>query len=186
MSLSKPFAVAVVGALLVGGATTGTTLALWHDQAAVDNGELGSGAIVLQVDGRTTAEFAPINGLALNAGASPGSAQTFTATLKNGSSGTNMRMRMHLDDVTTPNGNLNNGLEIALSSAAQTGDCAMATTGYAPLSAPNSMEFSTAGVPNGGTRALCVSLRVKASAAPDVASQTGTLTFLFRGEQVRP
>jgi alternate signal-mediated exported protein len=186
MGLSKPFAIAVVGALLVGGAATGTTLALWHDQASVAAGRLGSGAIALQVDGSTTATFTPLSGLAMNNGASPGSAQTFTATLKNSSTGTNMRMQMHLDDVATSNGNLDTGLEIALSSTGQPADCAAATTGYDPLSATNSLVISTDGVANGGTRALCVSVRVRGNAPAGVASQAGTLTFDFRGEQVRP
>jgi predicted ribosomally synthesized peptide with SipW-like signal peptide len=57
----------VAGALVIGGAATGATLAAWHDQAAVNAGTLASGDIALTADSYRSAEMPALTGLAPNA-----------------------------------------------------------------------------------------------------------------------
>ncbi|QZY29829.1 hypothetical protein [Nocardioides coralli] len=177
-----PLAVAVAGALLVGGAATGTTLASWVDSAQLAGTAVSSGTISLTVDGTTTATFASLPALSLNVGGTPGAAQSFTATLRNDSVGKNLRMRMYVDDVTTGQADLNGGLEISVAGAAPAAACP--APAWQNLSATNNTEVTGAPLAPGGTRKLCVSLRVRAGAPAATASRTGTLTFAFRGAQV--
>jgi alternate signal-mediated exported protein len=186
MRLRTPLAVAVVGALLIGGATTGTTLALWTDQAMVNEGSVQSGNIELTVNGTASATFTPITNLALNTGSTPGAAQSFTATLSNSGSGKNMRMQIVLDDVTTPSSVLNAGLEIAVQGATTAASCpSPATSGYEDLNATNAHALTPVSIPPGAVRVMCVSLRVKGGAGAGLQSTTGELTFALRGNQVR-
>jgi predicted ribosomally synthesized peptide with SipW-like signal peptide len=184
-----PLVVAVVGALLIGGATTGTTLALWHDQETL-SGSVSSGTMAFTVNGSTTVTFDAINNLAMNSGDQAGAAQSFTADLTAGGAGKNLRMRMFVDDVTTGSSELNDGLEVALTGAPTAGDCPAATAAtYTPLSGTNSVEVtnsSVAGVPPGTSRALCVAVRVRPNAPAATAGKSGQLTITFRGQQVRP
>ena len=61
----NPLAVAVVGALFVGGATTGTTLALWQDRAVLPGARMEAGELTITVKdaGETTAALPAITGL---------------------------------------------------------------------------------------------------------------------------
>jgi alternate signal-mediated exported protein len=176
----------VAGALVVGGATTGTTLALWVDRTAVSEGQLRSGSIALVVNGSTSATFADISDLALSTGSSPGAARSFTATLSNAGTGKNMRMNIQLDDVTTTSDALNTGLEIAVQGAADTTDCPTpATSGYEDLSATNAHLLTPVSIAPGGTWVMCVSVRSKGGTGTGLQNRSGQLTFAFRGAQVR-
>jgi hypothetical protein len=135
MSRRFPLVATVVGALVIGGATTGTTLALWHDEAALGASKVEAGSMTITVDGQTSATFTTITNLALNNESTPGTPQAFTADLVAGGEGPNLRMRMFVDDVTTTSGDLNNGLEIALTGSATADACpAAAAASYTALS----------------------------------------------------
>ena len=139
------------------------------------------------MNGSTTATLGPIGSLALNVGATAGTAQAMTATLTNAAptGAKNMRLLLHLDTVTSTNTNLTAGLEVAATTVATTATCPT-PTGYKPLSAYTTTALGTTKVTPGGARKLCASVRVKGSATSAVARQTGSLVFTFRGAQVRP
>ena len=183
-----PLIAAVVGVLLVGGATTGSTLAVWRDQTQLAGTSVTSGSMALTVNGETSATFSEITGLAMNGGSTAGEPQAFTATLLAGGAGKNLRIRVHLDDVTTSSAELDNGLEISLARAASSAGCpAAAVAAYQPLSSMNNLELtdpSAAAVVPGTARVLCVAIRVKAGAPATTGGKSGLLTFNFRGEQV--
>jgi predicted ribosomally synthesized peptide with SipW-like signal peptide len=190
MSHRFPLVAAVVGALVIGGATTGTTLALWHDRENL-TGSVASGSMTFTVDGSSTATFAAVSSLALNNGNTAGSPHTFTATLAAGGEGKNLRMRLFVDDVTTSTAELDSGLEIALAGVADAADCPPSppAAAYTPLISTNSVQVTDAassGVLPGTSRVLCVALRVKANAPTGTAGKSGQLEFTFRGQQVRP
>ena len=184
MSTRTSVTAAVVAALFIGGATTGVTLASWRDAAALGAGSTSSGIVGLRVDGSTAATFPAIADLALNSGATPGAARSFTATLVNTGTGKNNAMRMYLTDVTTTDPELDSGLEISIAGVASSDACPTPT--YAPLSGANSHELTTGKVGPGGARKLCVSIRVEGSPPSAMTNQSGPLTFAFRGDQVRP
>ena len=138
----------------------------------------------LTLNGSTTATFAAVSGLAVNNGATPGAAQAFTATLVNTGTGKNNAMRMYVTDVTTTSPELDTGLEISIAGAASPGACPAPT--WAPLSAVNAHELTSAKVGPGGARTLCVSVRVEGSPPSAMTNRSGPLTFTFRGDQVRP
>lgn len=176
----------MVGALLVGGATTGTTLAHWRDQAALGASSVKGGTIGLTVNGSTSASFGSLANLTLNSGATAGGIQSATATLVNTSTGKNMRMQMHLDNVTATTTGLTNGLEVAASTVATGVTCPSPAGTFKPLSSYTTTPLTATSLSPGGTRKLCVDVRVKGGAGSTAAGQDGTLTFTFRGEQVRP
>jgi hypothetical protein len=184
MNLRIPFAVTVVGALFVGGATTGTTLASWVDSESLAGTAVSSGTISLTANDSTTATFAAIDNLALNSGATPGTPQSFTVTLRNASVGKNLRMRMYVDDVTTTQADLNSGLQVSLAGAGSAGTCPSPT--WQDLSSTNAVQVTATPLDPGATRTLCVSARVKGNAPGATGGKTGTLDFSFRGEQVQP
>lgn len=178
-----PLVATVVGALVIGGATTGTTLALWRDQAA-PSGSVESGNLVLHVDGDTTATFTGVGSLGLNNGATPGAPQSFSATLKNAGTGKNLRMQVYLDSFTTSS-EFAAGLEVAVSTV-PTGDACPTpvTTDYKPLSTWTATALTSSSMAAAATRKLCGSVRVRGGAT-NIAGKSGPLTFNFRGQQVR-
>lgn len=184
MSHRTPLVATVVGALIVGGATTGTTLALWHDKATL-TGSAQSGELVLHVDGETATTLTLPGNLALNSGSSAGAPQPFTATLKNAGAGKNLRMQIHLDTVTS-NADLTAGLEVAVATVSAGDACPTPTNGdYKPLSAWSTTALTTSSLAPDATRKLCGNVRVKGGAT-NIAGKSGTLTLNFRGQQVRP
>jgi hypothetical protein len=185
MTSRTVIAVAVVGALLVGGAVTGTTFALWRDGAPTGASTVKGGAISLTVDGSTTVSWASPGELMLNSGSTPGTARSTSALLRNGSTGKNLRMQMHLDAVTASAPVLTNGLEVAATTVAKTATCPSPAATFKALSSYTTTALTATGVAPGVERKLCVDVRVKGG-APDVAGQSGTLTFTLRGQQVRP
>lgn len=177
MSLRTPFAVAVVGALLIGGATTGTTLALWHDQTSVDSGQLVSGEMAFSVQ----------NGGAIDLGdltlVQGGAAVAITGTVTDESSLGAKNLRQ----------------DINVAGATLTGAEGGLTTGHLLLDVtPMPAAGCSAGLPvasaagftsgvlgqtgPGETFEICV--RVAATSGAPVGG-TGTLNLDFTGVQVR-
>ena len=108
--------VAVVGALLVGGATTGTTLASWRDQAAAGSGTVTSGTFLLDINGGGTTSaisLGTLPALALNSGPTAGAAQAQSATLNYSVTGKNNQMQLALTGITANQADLVSGLEVA-------------------------------------------------------------------------
>jgi hypothetical protein len=173
--------VSVIGALVIGGALTGTTLALWRDQAPLAAGQVQSGSIALSVNGTATASLGALNGL------QPGVAQVVSANLTNSSpaAAKNLRMQVHLDSVSSSNPALDAVLEASVSTT--TGSCVAAGAGFKPVgSGYSSTQLTSNSLAAQTSVTLCVTLRLPSSAPPAALGQSGTLTFTFRGEQVRP
>lgn len=184
MNRKIPLVATVVGVLVIAGATTGTTLALWRDQAALV-GSVQSGELVLHVDGETATTLTLPGDLALNDGSTAGAPQPFTATLKNGGDGKNLRMQIHLDTITT-NADLTAGLEVAVVTVPAEDACPAPSDGsYKALSTWSTTALTTSSLAPDATRKLCGNVRVKGGAT-NIAGKSGTLTFNLRGQQVRP
>ena len=179
--------VAVVGALLVGGATTGTTLATWRDQASAASGTVESGNLLLDINGGGTTTAIPLGtlpALALNAGATPGTAQAQQATLNYAVTGKNNQMQLALTGVSANQTDLVAGLEVAASMVTPPATCPSPAGTYRPLSSWTPTALGTL-ANSTGTRTLCVSIRVKANAPAAVAGKSGALTLTLTATQVR-
>lgn len=182
--------IAAAGALVLGGAGTGTTLALWTKTATVPASSVSSGSISVTVNGSTSASIPGPTGLA--AGTGPGNAgvaKSVSATLKNNSpSGAkNLRMTIYLDTVTANQTDLNTSLEVAASTVATTATCPSPAGTFKPVGTgyTNTLLTSTSTVPQASLK-LCVDVRLEAGSAAAAINKSGTLTFTFRGQQVRP
>ncbi len=175
--------VSVIGTLVIGGALTGTTLALWRDQATIAAGSAQSGSIALSVNGTTTADLGAMDQLG------PGEARTVSATLTNSTpvAAKNLRMQVHLDAVTSNNPALDSVLEVSAGAVTGAGSCTAAGTGFNPVgSSYPATQVTTTSLGPQASVTLCVTLRLPASAPSASQGQSGALTFTFRGEQVRP
>lgn len=180
--------VAVVGALLVGGATTGTTLATWRDQAAAGSGTVESGNLLLDINGggtTTAISLGTLPTLALNSGATAGAAQAQQATLNYSVTGKNNQMQLALTGITADQADLVAGLEVAASMVTTGTTCPSPAGTFKPLSAYTSTTLGTLGN-SAGSRTLCLSTRVKGNAPAAVAGKTGALTLTLTATQVRP
>ena len=183
-----PLIVAVVGALLIGGATTGSTLASWRDQETVAGQNITAGEFDLNVNGggKTVAiSLGTLPQLALNFGSTPGAAQAMSATLNYKVTGKNNRMRLDLTGVTANQTDLTSGLEAAASTVAPAATCPSPATGYKPLSADTTTNLNNLANASGSVK-LCLSVRVKANAPAAVGGKSGALTLTLVGTQVAP
>lgn len=178
MKSPRVLGVSVVALLLLG-ATTGTTLALWRDTATAASTTVTAGSVSLTVGGTQTATLTGPTGL------QPGVGQVVSTTVRNASvAAPNMRMQVFLDTVTSSNANLTSNVEVA--PAVTSGSCAVATSGFKTVAAWTSTQVtSTALTAQAGTT-LCLTVRLISSPAATAYGQTGTLTLTFRGQQVRP
>jgi hypothetical protein len=179
MKTRSVLGVSVAGLLLMG-ATTGTTLALWRDTATAAGRTTTAGTIAVNVNGSTAATFTGPTALA------PGVGKTVTATVSNASAAApNMRMQVFLDSVTSTQAAWTGDVEVA--AATYTTTCAAATSGFVPVGATNAnVAVTTTALASSGTANLCVTVRLKSSAALAAYGKNGTLTLTLRGQQVRP
>ena len=107
MRTRSALGVSVAGLLMLG-ATTGTTFALWHDSAQAAGVTATAGNISVTVNSSTAASFAGPTGLA------PGIAKTVTTTVKNASvAAPNLRMQVYLDSVTSNQAAWTGDVEVA-------------------------------------------------------------------------
>ncbi|MGN6575109.1 MAG: hypothetical protein ACTHKG_05435 [Nocardioides sp.] len=190
----KSAVAAVIGALFIVGAVTGTTLALWQDEATLDAGALGSGTISLTgADGSSVSvSFGTASALPLGSGGSAGGPVTASNAplLKNSTppNSKNMRMRVFLDQVSAGPELVNKIQVAALGVAATTPDCsgvAFADQDFRDPGAYTAWEMTQSALSAGQSVRICVSTRVKAGVA-DAGGKSGSLSFIFRGQQVRP
>ena len=169
-----------VAGLLMLGATTGTTFALWHDSAQAAGRTTSSGTIAVNVNSSTTASIIGPTALA------PGVGKTVTATVSNASAAApNMRMQVFLDAVTSNQAAWTGNVEVA--ATAYTGTCTAATTGFVAVGATGAgAAVTTSALTSGGTANTCITIRLKSSAPVGAYGQSGSLTLTLRGQQVRP
>ena len=171
--------VAVVGALLVGGATTGTTLARWRDQANLPASGVTSGSMSHTV---LNGGDARIGTLSLAAGASTATPVTATVRDTSAPGSRNLRQDIRLADVDladATNGLTPHHLLVSVtkkpSSGCPTAPPATVAAGYAGAvldrTAPASPAYE-----------VCVTMAAVAGAPPSA----GTLRLTFAGQQVRP
>jgi hypothetical protein len=174
-----PLAVAVVGALLVGGATTGTTLAQWRDEAMVSAGSITSGAMSHTVLNGADARLGTVS---LAPGAT--SASSVTATVRDTSAprSKNLRQDIRVADVelTEPTNGLS-ASDLRLSVTRKTG-------GQCPASVPASAAagYTSSVLDRSAPGDPAYDVCVVVAAAPQAPASTGTLRLAFAGEQARP
>jgi hypothetical protein len=168
-----------VAGLLMLGATTGTTFALWHDSAQAAGVTATAGNISVTVNSSTAASIA--GPTAVTTGG-----QTVTTTVKNASVvAPNMRMQVLLDAVASSQTAWTGNVEVA--AATYTGTCTAATTGFVAVGASAAgAAVTTTSLASGATANLCITVRLKSSAPATAYGKNGTLTLTFRGQQVRP
>ncbi len=193
MKLQTAPAALVVGALLVGGATTGTTLALWRDSAVAASSTVTGGTVRLTgSDGTTTVGIAlgTASGIPLSTSTTPGASVLVSTTLRHATPATskNMRISVVLDDVdVATNANLASALQVAAS--ARSGATCPATT-TAAWQDVGAVAFTPVRLASALDRQadapICLYVRMKAGAAVTSYGQSGSLTFAFRGQQERP
>lgn len=178
MRTRSALGVSVAGLLMLG-ATTGTTFALWHDSAQAAGRTATAGTIAVNVNSSTAATFAGPSALA------PGVGKAVTATVSNASAAApNMRMQVFLDSVTSSQSAWTGDVEVA--AAAYTGSCAPATTGFVAVGATGAnVGVTTTALASAATANVCLTVRLKSSAAAAAYGKNGTLTLTFRGQQVR-
>lgn len=181
-----PLTVAVVGALLIGGATTGSTLAVWRDQANLSGSQVTAGELTIMVKdaGETSAALPAISGLVPG-----GNPVTVTGLIRNASPGAakNLRVDVNLSDLAVASSPApTSGFTLAnlrvdvrpqptggcpILSAAQLSDAA----GYATAALNPAPLIADQTVP------ICVSVAAR-STMPTGAS--GQVSMTFRGVQV--
>ena len=175
--------VAVVGALLVGGAVTGTTLALWQDTVSVNRGTVSTSGFGLTVDNSAAANLGTLPTL------QPGESAAVEVDVKN--TGTNkaqnLKVDYYLDTLTSSNTALNGVMDAAASIKVGAGACVVATTGFKPVGPSyTATKLTTTTVEGGRTEKMCLTVRLPASAPAGSWNQAANLTFTFSGRQVRP
>jgi hypothetical protein len=169
MSRRTPLVVAVVGALLVGGATTGTTLAQWRDQAAMPAGGITSGSMSHAVED-------PGSALELTAG----SGVTTTVLVRDTSSAAarNLRQTIRIRDVALvdPTSGLSrSNLSLSVERKPWSG---CSTPGSGPDRLPRSLGTTSPGE----TIEVCLAVVADAS----TPTSAGSLRLDLAAEQVRP
>jgi hypothetical protein len=174
-----PLAVAVVGALLIGGATTGTTLAQWHDEAPVQAGSITSGSLSHTVlNGGDTR----LGVISLAAGAADAASVTGTVRDTSAVGSKNLRQEIRVSDVQLTDAT--NSLSLSYLRLA----VAPKSTASCPAAVPSSPAAGYASSvlqrtgPGSPTYDVCVAVAATA-AAP---ASTGRLQLTFAGVQVRP
>lgn len=171
--------VAVVGALLVGGATTGTTHALWRDQANLPASAVTSGSMSHTVLNGGDAQLGTISLAAGSATATP-----VTATVRDTSAvgSKNLRQDIRLADVDLANAT--NGLtpHHLLLSVTKKSSAVCPTAAPATVAAGYASAVLDRTAPAGPAYEVCVTIAAVA-AAP---ASAGTLRLTFAGQQVRP
>ena len=174
-SRSLVTAAAVVGALIVGGATTGTTLALWRGQATMPGHTAQAGSIGLTVNQSVDVGLGTLT-------MQPGESRAIPLTFTNTGQGKNLRLIASVSEINTSN-NAEVPLSFGFRSMAPGDTCTAASTGLTtytgsslPLTGPlNAGESTTA----------CMLVTMTRTALP-TAEQTSTVTLTFTGNQVRP
>ncbi|MGN6131054.1 MAG: hypothetical protein ACTHOK_12010 [Nocardioidaceae bacterium] len=188
-------AATVVGALFVGGAATGTTLALWRDQAPLA-GQLRAGTMSLTIDGKSTSvQLGAVSGLTLGkTSTTPGTPVAMsTAPLMKFEApveARNLRLQVHLDAVAPSQTSsvLDQDLEVGATAVPAVDACPDPTTLTYQAIGPgyNSALLTAWKLAPLDTAKLCIAARLKAGASDSTLGLAQTLTFTIRGQQARP
>lgn len=171
--------VTVVGAVAIGGAVTGTTLALWSDQAPMAGGSVTAGTFELSVNGH--AQTLDLGSWATTrswSGSSDTESRAIPLTFRNDGTGANLRLRAAVTGV----GNSNPvGVPLTVRFA-RGSTCTPDTPGTGYTS--GSLELTDSLAP-GESADACLVATVTRTSAP-AAAQTATVSITFQGTQVRP
>jgi hypothetical protein len=173
--------VSVIGAVAVGGAVTGTTMALWNATATAAGSSVTSGTIGLTVNGVGSVDLGT-----RFAGMQPRETRTERLTFRNTGSGSNLLLRVELDSAaqTVAPGSPQVPLTLEYRTTG-TEDCASGS-GYAPLPAAPGPGFPPLTGPLAPGESASVCLRVGLDLdTPPAQAATSTVTIDLRGEQVR-
>lgn len=183
--MTRRFAVVatVIGALLIGGAVTGTTLALWRDETTVSAGGLNAGNLTIEVHNASlTTVTADLGSIELVVG---GPAVVVPARFVNTSAVGARNLKLDYSfiggtvasDGSTAAGDASTG-NLKLNIAAKgPGDCVPATTGLTDLGTPIATSINT--VPVGyESFDACISIAAVSGAGTD-----GVLTLNFEAVQ---
>jgi predicted ribosomally synthesized peptide with SipW-like signal peptide len=175
-------ATALVGAVAVGGAVTGTTLALWRDQEQIPASSVTSGSIGLAVNGRVTLDLGDRFALM-----KPGETRTQRLTFTNTGSGSNLLMRVSLMSVarTIEAGSPQVPLTIEYRRSPAADDCS-AASGYVPLpeTPPSGFVALSEPIAPGASSSICLRVRLDSTSLPDRPAAS-KVTITLRGDQVR-
>ena len=170
-------AISVIGAVAVGGAVTGTTLARWQDSARLQPASVTAGTFGFTVNGQTQT---------LNLGSWSTSTNTetraFPLTIRNDGTGKTLRMVASVTGVTKTNPS---GVPLTLRFGMVNGpgQCTVAASGLA--------EFTTQPIAltpqlaPGATGHGCLVATVQRTSPPATA-QTASVSITIQGKQVRP
>jgi hypothetical protein len=174
VSRRTPLAVAVVGALLIGGATTGTTHALWRDEATVPGSSVASGTMSHAV---TVDDSTPFETVSLVPGQSP---TVIDATIADTSPpAKNLRQAVKFTGVELVGQDTGLSLsQLTMSAGTRTSNGCSAAT---PAAADGDLSAALGTTSPGDSIHVC--LRI---AAVTGTTASGTLQLTFAGEQVRP
>ena len=164
-------------------ASTSTTGALWHSQAAVDAGSIASGSLVLQVGGQEeTYVFTALNASSLV----PGQSVRAPLTISNGGS---TAMVYGLTAVTTAAAGAADEALAASLRLTVTDDAACAAPQTQDAGLPFKVPLDPTATFTGRELApssfetLCIEVELDANAPVSAASGSTTATFTFRGDQ---
>lgn len=170
MKLPLLLAFSVIGAVAIGGALTGTTLATWRDTATTGPAVVEAGNLRLQVNASSAATLPAVTGL------QPGVPQMRVLTVTNDGVGRNLRMVARSASVTVSGAT---PLELAFRARTSGSDSCSAGT-YTPLVSGTVLTQPLAA---GASTQLCLSVSTK---AVPYQSSTSTVTLGLTGTQVRP
>lgn len=165
----------VVGAVAIGGATTGTTLALWRDAAAVPSGTVTSGDIALTVNGSATATLPPLGSM------QPGVSHTVPLSFTNTGTGANLRLVASISSVSSTNAA---GVPLTYRFRRLAAGEPCSATGSFTTFAGAAIALTDPLAPGASAHA-CMTVTLDRSSLPS-SQQSSTVTFTFTGAQVRP
>ena len=179
MSHRIPLVATVVGALFIGGATTGTTLALWHDSTSTSAGLLKSGVMSMTAGSPTPTSVSVERG--------HNSARSVTTRIADTSQDGSKNLRQNTKVTAVRLSGDTSGLvlsQLRLAVTPKAGDC--------PTTAPTSTALDytsdwlglTQPAATDQWRDVCITVSAPASAA--TGKQTGILEIDFKGFQFRP
>lgn len=164
-------AASVVGAVAVGGAVTGSTLALWQDQRSLPAASVTAGTFGLDVRGQASATLDNLTGLQL--GVRQAQPIRFIST----GTGRNLLMNVRLLSVTESNPT---GVSLLIQHRARSGAGDDCTGGaYTILSAGSTLASS---IPAGGSAEACLGVTLQGAYLPPVATSS-LVTLTFEGVQ---
>lgn len=172
-------AISVIGAVVVGGAVTGTTLASWQDRAALPASSVTAGSMSFAVAGTGSAPLPVLGDM------QAGVPRVFEMEIRNSSpeAARNLRLEVRPTGFTSTNSNM--PLTVAVQRPVPGQQCSAITAARAFTSAEWSLSTPalTGSLAPGQSDRICVQVTITAAIGSDKSSNV-TLDFL--ATQVRP